>query len=276
MRLHILLVDDEELALRNLARAVMKAVPDCELLTAQDALTALGILESFRVDVIFADMEMPGMNGIKFADEARKLREDYNIIFTTAYSEYALEAIRRRASGYLLKPVRVEDIQRELEHLRYPLAGEAEKPLRAVCFGRFEVYHHDTVIHFPRKAEREILAWLVDLRGGGSNTEELCRILWEDPAERARRRDYLRVLYNSLRKTLDTFGCADALVKHPNYFAIDPTMIDCDYYNMLQGKADAINAWHGEYMSQYAWAQHTVEELNALAEEYASGRRTAK
>ena len=262
MGMKILLLDDEELALRNLAYTTRRAVPGCELQLTTDPELALKYITSNPVDVIMADIEMPGMDGLEFLRRAEEIKPDINVIFVTAYSEYAVEAIRHRASGYLLKPARIDDITRELENLRHPIEKREESErLKAVCFGRFEVYSKGAAVHFARSAEKEILAYLINLRGGGANTSELCRILWEDSAEREKRRGYFRVLYNGLRKTLEGCGLGDVLVKRQNYFAVDPEKIDCDYYDFLEGRGDAIRKYHGQYMSQYRWAETMQEEL---------------
>jgi len=262
MSLRIVLLDDEELALKNLTFAVSKAVPDAELFCTDSPFEAISHIQANDADVVMADIEMPGMNGITFAKRVKEIRPDINLIFVTAYSEYALEAFGERASGYLMKPVKSSDIEKELENLRYPIAPPKKDLLRAVCFGRFEVYWKEEPITFRRQGEKEVLAYLIGLHGRGANTSELCEVLWEDTVERSKRRDYFRVLYHGLKKTLERVGCDDILIKKQNYFAVDPSKISCDYYDFLSGDVQAINSYHGEYMSQYPWAEMKLDTLD--------------
>jgi len=263
MSLKILLLDDEELALKNLNYAVSLALPEAETVQTTSPQEALKIMEEDPADVVMADIEMPGMDGIEFARRLSEIRRETNVIFVTAYSEYALDAFREHASGFLMKPVRAEAIRREFEHLRYPVerAEKKEEKLKLVCFGRFEVYRGNDRVRFSRSAEKEILAYLVDLHGGGANTNELCGILWEDSEERSKRRDYFRVLYNGLKKSLEKYGFDEVLIKQQNYFAVDISKIDCDYYRFLDGDPEAVRQFHGEYMSQYSWANLTTGSL---------------
>jgi len=267
MGIKILLLDDEKPALTSIEFAVKQAEPDAETHAEQNPYDALEYIRSNPVNVIMCDIEMPGMSGIEFAKQAKDILHNVNIIFVTAYSEYAVEAFRQRASGYLLKPVRIENVKKELENLRNPIAPPQDERLRAVCFGRFEVYAGDELVKFSRVAEKEILAYLIDLRGGGANTKELCGALWEDPDEAVSRKGYFRVLYNGLRKTLESYGYGDVLIKKQNYFAIRPELINCDYFDFIRGDVNAINSYHGEYMSQYGWSVMTLGELDDKYEE---------
>ena len=267
-----ILLDDEQLALENLDYVCRQAYPDCETFLFAKSSEALSFLKDNEIDVILSDIEMPGMDGISFAKKVKEVRSETNIIFVTAYSDYAYDAFAQRASGYLLKPVKAADIKKEIENLRYPIKKENGKKLKVVCFGRFEAYCGDELIHFARTAEKEILAYLIDLRGGGANTNEICGILWEDYAVSLKNRNYFRVLYNGLIKTLNKYGCRDALIKKTNYFAIDISKVDCDYYDFLNGKMDAINSYMGEYMSQYSWAEMTIGDLDSIYSEYIKNR----
>jgi len=259
----VLLLDDEELALKSLKYVCEQTIENAQIVTFTEGEKALNYLQKNRVDVVFADIEMPEMNGMEFMRRAQVIRPGTNVIFTTAYTEYALEAMQLHASGYLTKPVRADDIRRELNHLRYDLSTN-DKHLKARCFGKFEVYCDGEMLSFSRSAEKEILAYLIDQKGGGVNYDEMAMILWEDSELRSKRRDYLRVLFNGLRKTLSSVGCEDALIKQTNYFAIDPEKIQCDYFDFLKGDEKARASYHGEYMLQYEWGFMTTADLDEI------------
>ena len=74
----------------------------------------------------------------------------------------------------------------------------------------------------------------------------------------------IRDLISDLRKTLREIGMEDVLVRRSGQAAIMRDRMDCDYYRMLDGDMQAINAVHGEYMKQYSWAELTTGRLSFL------------
>jgi two-component system LytT family response regulator len=94
-------IDDEPLALRQISGYIQKT-PFLELVKAcPDATEALAILSEVTIDIMFVDINMPGLNGLDFV---RSLAKRPLVIFTTAYSEYAIEGYKVDAQDYLLKP----------------------------------------------------------------------------------------------------------------------------------------------------------------------------
>jgi len=104
-----LAIDDEPLALEQLATYIKK-VPFLELVArCQSALDAREIMETEVIDAIFCDINMPDLNGMDFV---KSLPVPPMVVFTTAYSEYAVEGFKVNAVDYLLKPFGLEDFQR--------------------------------------------------------------------------------------------------------------------------------------------------------------------
>jgi DNA-binding LytR/AlgR family response regulator len=110
-----LAIDDEPLALQQLVAYINK-VPYLELAAqCQSALEAREFLEHDVVDAIFCDINMPDLNGMDFV---KSLAAPPLIVFTTAYSEYAVEGFRVNAVDYLLKPFGLQDFQRAAQRLK--------------------------------------------------------------------------------------------------------------------------------------------------------------
>jgi len=98
----VLIVDDEFLA-RKLLQGYVAKMPELNLVgTAQNASEAFAMVKEQQVDILLLDIHMPDLNGIELA---RTLSGIPAIIFTTAYSEYALESYEVSAVDYLLKPI---------------------------------------------------------------------------------------------------------------------------------------------------------------------------
>ncbi len=108
-------IDDEPLALKQLVAYISK-VPFLQLAAqCQSALEAREFLEHDMVDAIFCDINMPDLNGMDFI---KSLAMPPLIVFTTAYSEYAVEGFRVNAVDYLLKPFGLQDFQRAANRLK--------------------------------------------------------------------------------------------------------------------------------------------------------------
>lgn len=103
--LAILIVDDEPLA-RDILETYLQKVPDVQLAgTCKNALEAFSFLSKQRVDVMLLDINMPEISGMDFL---KTLKNPPAIIFTTAYSQYAVESYELNAVDYLLKPISFE------------------------------------------------------------------------------------------------------------------------------------------------------------------------
>lgn len=113
-----LIIDDEQKARSILEHYIMNFVPEItELRQAESVGAGLKILEEFKPDIVFLDVEMPHRNGFDFLASVKD--PQFDVIFTTAYNQYAIQAIRFSALDYLLKPVDPEElkiaVQRHIE-----------------------------------------------------------------------------------------------------------------------------------------------------------------
>ena len=118
----VLIVDDEFLA-RKLLQDYVSKIPELQLAgTAQNAFEAFSFCKEHHVDIVLLDIHMPDLNGIELA---RTLKSVPSIIFTTAYSEYALESYEVSAVDYLLKPIALPRFMQAIEKAIARLKGLA-------------------------------------------------------------------------------------------------------------------------------------------------------
>ena len=107
--LKAIIVDDEAKARRILENFIVEYCPQIQILAlAEDVPQAVTAIQKSKPDVVFLDIEMPGYNGFQLLDFFETI--DFEIIFTTAYSEFALRAFQVSAIDYLLKPIQIDQL----------------------------------------------------------------------------------------------------------------------------------------------------------------------
>lgn len=259
--MNFIAVDDERLALDNLLSKLKNARPQAEIrgfLQPQKALEE--IKNGFCPDVAFLDIEMYGISGIELALRFKEAFPKVNLVFVTGFPEYMPDAFTLHASGYITKPVSVERIQEELENLRHPLP-KRESRIQVQTFGNFEIFVEGKPLLFERSRTKELLACLVDRRGAGLTMQELAAVLYEDRPYNRSLQSQLRVHISDMIKTLNEAGAPDMIVRKRNYIAVNTNRFECDYYRFLDGDVPTMNAFTGEYMASYSWAELTTGQL---------------
>lgn len=121
-----IIVDDEPLAHVVLENHIRKYGQLNLIGNCSNAITAFDMIHQKKVDLVFLDIRMPGISGINFV---KSLKDPPKIIFTTAFSEYALTGFELDAIDYLLKPITYELFERSMSKLQriHPVEQEAEK-----------------------------------------------------------------------------------------------------------------------------------------------------
>jgi two-component system LytT family response regulator/two-component system response regulator LytT len=164
-----ILVDDEALAREEL-KWLLNDFPEIEILaTADNGLEALELIEQIEPDIVFLDIQMPGLDGMNLV---RKLREKGiplpYFVFSTAYEQYAVEAFRLEAMDYVLKPVDKARLAETIERVRRNLTRrEAEGTAPAEARPKPSLQHAKIVVrsgnrHFIVDAQDIIYATIND------------------------------------------------------------------------------------------------------------------
>lgn len=262
----IIAVDDEKIALEGAVDEIHKAVPKAEVHGFRSAEEAQEFLNEHSCDVAFLDIKMRGMNGIEFAKNLKVQNPKLNIIFATGYDEYTKDAFSLHASGYIMKPVTAEKIVKEIEDLRHPVKVKKQQStipvLRVQAFGNFEVYVNEEPLKFARSKSKELFAYLVHKCGTSCSTKELIALLFENRPYTVSLQKQYQTILSALIKTLKDVGAEDCIIRKHNQTAVDITKLDCDYYHFLEGNPAALNAYAGEYMANYSWAEFVMGYLD--------------
>lgn len=256
--MRILLVDDEAQARASLKYAIEKIKPQAEIIEANCGISASeGVKELLAsgksIDIAFLDIDMPDMDGIHLATQLRELLPKLNIIFVSAYDQYGMDAYRLHASGYLLKPVILDSLREEMQHLRYPLEDK-EKTLYFRCLGNFEVLLDGAPVIFKLEKTKEMLAYLFDHRESMCGNNEIMCALWEDDNHVS----YLKQLRKDLTDTFESIGMGSMLVKKYGKIGLFTNGNQSDIQAWQKGDRSIIPA---TYMEQYSWAEETNARL---------------
>ncbi len=251
--MNILAVDDEELALKDIVRTLKKILPNANIKKASDAEVALALCRRDSFDVAFLDVSMPGMDGLELAGKIKKINPSVNIIMLTAYPQFALDAFKLYASGYLLKPALEDEVRTALDNLRIPVVSQTEG-LFVRCFGEFEVFYNGEPVKFGRSKSKELFAFLIHKRGDTVSNADIRAALWGDEMEEENQKKYLTQIVFDLKNKLRELGYGDVLIRSRDSYSVSTTGYVCDYYNALKSDPGSMESYEGEYMERYSWA----------------------
>lgn len=258
--MRILAVDDEEDALDVLVTAIGECEKDAEINAFNSPTEALNFATENPPDIAFLDVRMPGMSGLDLAKKLKAINVRVNIVFSTGYSEYAPDAFSLHASGYITKPISTRLVRRELENLRNPVET-TDKRIFVRTFGNFELFVDGETLHFSRKLAKELLAYLVDRKGSAVTRRELCSVLLQDDAFTRKSQDYLTKVVKELQKTLEEAHAECIVNLDRSEYSVIPDNFSCDAYDYLKGLPNAFNNFYGEYMTQYPWAEKSIQQF---------------
>ncbi len=257
-----LVLDDEIIAAEYLATLIREVDEKAEVVTEINPIKSLELAKQ-QFHVCFIDIQMPGLNGIEFANELKQLYPKTNFIFVTGYCDYMGDAFRLDASDYIMKPANVEQIRHALENLRYSSqessVGEEKQRIQITCFGNFDILIDGKPVKFKFDKTKELLAYLVHRKGARCTSKEVIANLWEEEGHDS----YYRMLKKDLQDVLNNFGCGKIMYSERGQIGLSNLeCIQCDYFKWVENTAEGRKLYHGEYMAQYSWA----EEINAFIE----------
>jgi len=127
-KIKAILIDDELNSLQNLQQKLEGFCPDIAIVAVtQKPEEGLILIRQHQPDVVFLDIEMPKISGFRMLEELGEY--DFDIIFTTAYNHYSVDAIRISAFDYLVKPIGIEELQQAVERLSKSLHRQTKEKI---------------------------------------------------------------------------------------------------------------------------------------------------
>ena len=224
---------------------------------------ALQWLENHPVDLALLDIDMPEISGLSLAEQVKRKYPDAAVVFLTAFPQYAVQAFKLRATGYLLKPVSLEELKVEVSYAHSRKQEHHSGHIVVQTIGNFEIFVNGETLVFHRQKAKELLAYLIDRNGKGVNRPGIFAALWEDGLYDYSKQKYLDVIIRSLRETLKEAGIEEILEIKSGFLRFRTELVDCDLYRFLKNDPEAVNAYRGEYMEEYPWAVFNTESLSA-------------
>lgn len=236
--LRAIIVDDERLPIKQLER-ILNNFEDIEIVAvSMKPFEAVDIIKEKSPDIVFLDIEMPRINGIELADMIMVNNPETEIIFVTAYSQYALEAFDVCAIGYLLKPVKKEQLKKVIEHIRkrrnIKVLDNSHKLLSEEiiiqCFGKVDIIKNGISMNIQWRTAKlkELFAYYVQNRKKEIHRKELLEVLWGDM-------EYDKALVNlntynyQLKKQLNKDFKDNITVQYRNdYYKLNINNVMCD------------------------------------------------
>lgn len=152
--------EDEALLRQALLDAVRVAWPELDVVAqCEDGASALEAIDEHRPDVAFLDIRMPGLTGLEVASAAAEVSPDTQVVFVTAYDQYAVDAFERGAIDYLLKPIVPDRLAATVRRLKArAAAGQTDAAALAALIGQLGG-------HLPRNQAQAPLTWLTASAG---------------------------------------------------------------------------------------------------------------
>lgn len=255
-----ILVDDELLSMQQF-EIECAGMREFEIVGKFERPTdALEFAQENRVDFALLDVEMPEMDGLDLGKRLREIHPEIVIVYVSAYNKYYLDALKQRADYYVLKPYSKEDVVDVLKRAKL-LSSRQEKPIFIRAFGYFDVFVNGKPIFFTSNKAKELLALLVNKKGGVLTTEEAFSMLWEDKLYDDTNLSLYRKVAQRLRDNLVEAGIGDMLLVNKNGRSLNLDLFDCDYYMYLNGDNSPKAQFRNEYMSNYSWGEVTLASL---------------
>lgn len=144
-----------------------------------------------------------------------------------------------------------------------PSAPSENTKIYIRTFGYFDVFIGDKPIAFRNKKAKELLALLVDRRGGYVTGEEAIGYLWENEPANAVTLARYRKESLRLKNTLEEYGISDIMESVDGKRRIVPEKVGCDLYDYLSGKEEFSGLFKGSYLTNYTWGEITLGELTS-------------
>ncbi|MFA5542421.1 MAG: response regulator [Bacilli bacterium] len=280
----VAIIDDEQLAVDNLSY-ILSDFKDIEVVGRfTDSTHLMNFLKETQVHLIFMDIEMPEVSGLELAEQVNSLYSEIEVVFATAYNQYAIKAFEVSAIDYILKPLSKARIEKTIENVRKRLTHKIDRSQEAPkvfikCLGGYEIYINGVVTPFKVSKAKEVLAYLINSMGKSLGWMTIADDIWPDSYDDKKLMNNFHVASHSLRTFLNDNGISDIYDYSRNLYRIDPDKFECDFlqlhnvYNEYRKTGEILvppaTFDTGEYFEDlpYLWSYSMADKVEKMINE---------
>ncbi len=263
MRIKTILVDDESEHVKRFVQESQKkeidlvGIFDC----SQEALL---YAQTHPVDCAFLDIKMPQLDGLTLGKKLREISQNMILIYISAQEEFLREAMFDVHADYFIKkPCEEKEIAEVLDRARY-LSARLPKRVFIKTFGSFDLFVDGELVEFVNQKAKELLAICVDCEGGEVAMRKAIALLWEGRPYDDRVKNLYRKAILYLKGLFQQYEMENIFVHSRGNCHINRMEIQCDFYEVINGKRMKDSTFDGRYMMNYSWAEETCGRLNRM------------
>lgn len=156
--MNILIADDHQMIVDDLKDELSGIVPNAQFTCTTNSLEVMELCQETIFDVVFMDIDMPGIDGISLAKKILEKHPTTNIIYVTGYEKYALESYETVASAFLIKPVSTKKLRTAMNNLRFPISEISDEMIRSQYSGKALIGNNIEKYREKRNMTRQELA----------------------------------------------------------------------------------------------------------------------
>ena len=281
-----MLIDDDRENVKIIEKVLKNYGIFDEIAVYTNPLNAFDSIEQIRPDVVFTDVEMPGMNGLELAQHVMDKSPSTKLVFITAYDYYAIEAFELYAVDYILKPIKSERMDRTIRRLiasrEDMILNEVSDPLTIKTFDKLEIFKNEKSVKWSGAKTEELFAYLLHHAGKNVTKDTIVDLMWPEYGYRYALRNMqtamcrVRQSLNELGDYIDIeYSCNCYVLKMKNVY------FDCIEFenladsieningNNLKTAINALTVYRGDYLATngYIWGLPRQMSLKNKADE---------
>ncbi len=288
--MRIVLVDDEYLSITRLKTLLEESkVPGIEVVGEYtDSLKAMDEIQSIQPSVVFLDIVMPDMDGLALGEKIQELLPDVEIVFTTGFDQYALDAFNLHAVDYLLKPIQISRLEKTLDRLEQINNKHKKSSMNSTIInllGGLHVVSPDgqtQILKWRTSKAKELFAYLLNHRDEIIYRDTILELFWpESDRDKASKQLYTAIY--TIRQTLKNYGLEGVQISSPllnsGYkLLLEQTVVDVEQWlsslkalpslekSTVDQHEQVFQMYTGDYLGDcdYLWAESEKERLRRL------------
>ncbi|MGE7674912.1 response regulator [Lysinibacillus sp. NPDC094403] len=265
--MRIVIVDDEHLPLTRLKTLLEKSgIPGIEIVGEYvDSFEAIAQIQSLQPDVVFSDIVMPIMDGLVLGEKIQELLPNVEIVFTTGFDQYAIDAFNLHAIDYLLKPVQKPRLHKALERLQRIIGKNppiTTKHKTIQLLGGLKVVTPDgnaQLMKWRTSKAKELFAYMLNHRNEMIYRDTILELFWpESDIDKASKQLYTAIY--TIRQTFKNYGLDGVQISSP--------LLNSGYKLLLEDVVIDVEQWLAQLKSLPLLEQGTIEEHELIFQAY--------